>query len=135
MVYINGKFKKGYLLVHSPPVIDLFSAHTQSSPPPPPKKKKMKYKQKNNIDRFLCVGPTKQAKLDAYCQSQFSGSSCSEGTITRAVFDRKDDQVGKQWRCYYENALTESSTGYAYDVSKSSGCLHTRDNELRSLLL
>ena len=129
MVYINGIFKKVYLLVPSPLVIDLFGAHTQST-----LRKKNEIKT-NNIDRFLCVGPTKQAKLDAYCQSQFSGSSCSEGTITRAVFDRKDDQVGKKWRCYYENALTESSTGYAYDVSKSSGCLYTRDSELRSLLL
>jgi len=81
------------------------------------------------------IGPTQQAKLDSYCQNTFSANSCDgPGTTTRAVFGRKHNQVGKQWRCYYNAILIKEPSGYVYDTVKNVPCLYTRDTELPASL-
>ena len=52
-----------------------------------------------------------------------------------ALFDRKFNQVGKLWRCFYDVALTQDpdSKMYVYDTEKSSACLHSVTADLLAI--
>lgn len=77
---------------------------------------------------------TVQAARDAYCGSRYSNPAC--GTTIRAAFDRKFDQVGKRWRCYYDIGLTADSLTQlpVYDTDTNSDCLHSIEADLLSLV-
>ena len=49
----------------------------------------------------------------------------------RALFDRKHNQIGKQWRCFYDVAVTQNpdSKLYTYDTGKNSECMHSNHEE------
>ena len=85
---------------------------------------------------FFFSVPTLQAKRDDYCQSRYSSNPSSGcGTTLRALFDRKFNQVGRQWRCFYDAALARDSDSnlYVYDTVKNSLCMHSIEADLLAI--
>ena len=79
---------------------------------------------------------TVQAKRDDYCQNRYGSTpKAGCGTTLRAMFDSKDTQVGKIWRCFYDVALTIDSHSklYVYDTVKNSPCLHSISGDLLAI--
>jgi len=81
---------------------------------------------------------TVQAKRDDYCQNRYGGApkaGCGTTPDLRALFDRKNTQVGKVWRCFYDKALTTDAKTelYVYDTVENSGCLHSITEDLLAI--
>ena len=74
-----------------------------------------------------------QKKRDKACNDMLqSTSSCFSPLF--ALFDRTAKQTGKQWRCYYSNAVQkESNNGHftlEYDDVLLSTCVSPKNSEL-----
>lgn len=85
---------------------------------------------------FLFLDAVIQAKRDQLCNERYpSNPESACGTTLMALFDRKFNQVGKVWRCFYDVALTQDpdSKMYVYDTEKSSTCLHSLTVDLLAI--